>query len=180
MKAKLALVVASIAVLAVVGVGCGKVTGGGWFYDEQLGDKVTVTANAQQTSDVTEWLPDMVGLVGKADAKGEFQLVDHVTKTNIHGTFTGTYAGSLADNFATEEPVFGAVYWGICSVNGGADEPFWVEFFCDTDFNPEDGVGPIDYVRISIGPAEYPDIGENVMYSGEIKGGNMMVHKAQK
>lgn len=177
MKAKLALVGVLVAVLALAGAGCGKVTGGGWFYDEQTENRVTIGATAQPGEFIEWYIPEELGI---AEAKGQFQLVDHGTntgtRTTIHGTFTRTYVGSMVDAFDdSDEEGYIAVYWGICSVNGEEDVPFWAEFYCEY-VDPDTLEGPIDYVYISIGTDEYGIPGD-IVYCGEIQGGNMMVHK---
>ena len=87
MKGKLALSILLVAVLALGGIGCSKVTGGGKFTNEffpDYGNKITFGFTAQPLDEESD-------LPGMTKAKGQFQLVDHTTKTRIHGTFTGTY-----------------------------------------------------------------------------------------
>jgi hypothetical protein len=152
MKAKLALVVVLVAVLALAGVGCNKVTGGGWFIDTGTGNKITIGFNAQPTG-----VPTVeASLVDPITAKGQFELIDHDSKTRVHGSFEGTYA-------STGE---GASYFeGTCSVNGGESESFWVLASDDIDF----GDGPVDSIEISIGDG-------HLYYNGVLQGGNIQVH----
>lgn len=175
MKAKLALAVFLVAVLALTGVGCSKTTGGGWFINESpIGDaeghKITFGFNAQPTGD-GDGDGDFFGLGnGEVEAKGQIQIIDHDAKTNIHGTFTGTYTGSLFD-MGTDEGY--AVFYGVCSVEG-EEVPFWVEFSDNMVFDSD--VGPVDFVFVNIGTDVYPNPGE-IQYSGVIQGGNINIHQ---
>ena len=168
MKAKLALAVLLVAVLAMVGAGC-KTTGGGWFNDVDDG-KVTFGFNAQSTDGDTDAPPPQPppGWETMA-AKGQFQMVVHDTKTRMHGTFTGTWVSSQTGG----ESYFG----GTCSVNGEAPEPFFIQ--CRDLGEP--GFSEGDQIIIVIGTddpgAWVLDPSSYLLYSGTLGGGNIQVHK---
>ncbi len=124
-KAKWALVVLLVAALAAVGVGCNKVTGGGWFIDEDTDHKITLGFTAQPTGDES--------------AKGQFQLVDHFYKPplRIHGTFIAT-----SDEIDPNESAFA----GTCSINGQGEYDFGVIW---EDYG-EPGVSAGDYLEIGV------------------------------
>ena len=143
MKARYGLVILLVAVLALGGMGCNKVTGGGWFTDVSTGHKITFGFNAQPTGD--------------GSAKGQFQLVDHDSKTRIHGTFTGTL---------TETSPSGSNFWGTCSINGTSDHNLFI--WCQDD-GDDFGQGSGDLIGIFI--YGYRD------FSGNLTGGNIQVHK---
>ena len=87
----------------VIGVGCKKMTGGGWFYQTEIvynpdtsniefivtDNKITFSFTAQPL-DETHPDSDMALL-----AKGQFQLVDHSTKDRIHCEFVATGEGDM-------------------------------------------------------------------------------------
>lgn len=143
MKAKYSLVLV-LAVAMIASVGCFKVTGGGWFYCE--GHKITFGFNAQPTED---------------GAKGQFQLIDHGTKTKIHGVFTGT------PNL--EVPGI-SQFFGDCRVNGMDGYSLAVTVL---DNDPL-GTGIGDWIEVSI---QGPD---NYYYAGTLEGGNVKVHTKGK
>ncbi len=150
MRVKLALSILLVAALALFGTGCNKATGGGKFTDEWTGNKVTFGFNGQPTSG---------GETPFVNAKGQFQLVDHGTKTNIHGTFTGTYDSN--DETASW-------FSGTCSINGEGENYFDVTV---TDLS-KPGIGAGDYIVVLI-----TGVGT---YQGYLEGGNIQVHKAKK
>ena len=161
MKAKLALSILLVAVLALVGTGCGgdKVTGGGKFTNEvfpNYGNKVTFGFNAQPL--------DEPALPGMVKAKGQFQLIDHTTGMNVHGTFTGTY-------IVPSEGV--SWFSGTCSIDGEGETYFEITA-ADDD---KSGLGTGDGVYIMIGAFGDPN---QVIYAGYLEGGNIQVHKTKK
>ena len=98
-----------------------KQTGGGWFIEWYTGNKVTFSFTAQTLEPFTE-TPSYIS------AKGEFQLIDHIEKTRIHGTIDYWYC--LPDT-----PWWGD-WRGECSIDGiggyyfllfahDKDEPGW-------------------------------------------------------
>jgi len=72
----------------VIGTGCNKITGGGWFIDKNTGNKITIGLNAQPLDE--PFIVDGEVIEGLLRAKGQLQLVDHVTKERIHCEFIGT------------------------------------------------------------------------------------------
>jgi len=156
MKAKLALVALLVAVLALTGVGCSKANGGGWFTntasgnDWGYGHRITFGFNAQYD--------DEDGTV-----KGQFQLIDHDAKINLHGTFDSTETMGWFD------------FGGLCVVKGKADVngeeiPFEVTY---AD-NGEPGVDARDSIQVYVGEA-YPWL---YCYIGDpIGGGNIQYHE---
>ncbi len=169
MKAKLALVVLLVAVVALVGAGC-KTTGGGRFNDIVHG-KVTFGFNAQSTGGDTDgpspppWLSGEWETIG---AKGQFQMVVHDSKTKIKGTFTGTWVSSQTGDQS--------YFFGMGSINGGETEPFFIR---SQDFG-EPGFGEGDQIIIVIGtndpnPLSWPP--DVSIYSGTLEAGNIKVHK---
>lgn len=152
MKFKLTTVLALLLLVAlmVVGVGCSKATGGGWFLDEE-GDLVTFGFTAQPVdSDEVE---------GTIAAKGQFQLVDHSTKppTRIHGTFTATDA-------ATDE--WASVFEGTCSIDGEGGHALVVGFRDEGEPGPDAG----DAIAV------YVDGDDDPLYEAYLGGGNIRVH----
>ena len=160
MKAKYALVILLVAVLALVGVGCKKVTGGGQFKDFDAGT-VTFAFNAQPTEayeDTTS--PEEIG------AKGQFQLVAHGSKTRIHGSFNGTW--TWTDNYTS-------TFFGTCTINGTDVEPFNVTFYD----NGEQGLNKGDGIIVLIGSTN-PIDPPKYAYSGDLTAGNIKIHKDKK
>ena len=147
MKAKYGLVVLLVAVLAVVAGGgeaaaggnktTGGATGGGWFIDWWSEQKITFGFNARPTGDES--------------AEGEFQLVDHDSKTRIHGTFHSK---------------IGRKFHGTCSINGEGDYTFFV--ICRDGGEP--GIGK-DFINIRITGYRF--------YYGYLQGGNIKLHEAK-
>jgi len=175
MKAKLVLSILLVAALALVGTGCNKVTGGGWFNDVRYG-KVTFGFNAQPTEAGMDLPPGPIpwplSTYPTIDAKGQFQLVAHGTedypKMKIHGTFTGTYAYIQPEN--------SAYFSGTCLVNGTETKDFYIVYFGD-DF-PEPQGTPI---KIGIGTTDPMANGSDIItLSGTLGGGTLKVHKAKK
>lgn len=105
LRPMLGLVLLLSVALTVVGLGCGRTTGGGWFVNE-------VDDGALVTFGFTVQLIDEDG-----SARGQFQLVDHGSSppTRIHGEFTATYSGGIKDFYG---------YEGTCSINGEDGTPF--------------------------------------------------------
>lgn len=151
MKPKYMAIVLLVAVLALLGTGCNKVTGGGWFIDEATDHKITFGFNAQPIDGVA----DDQGFI---KAKGQFQLVDHDTKEKMHGTFTATWATvSSGSSGAT----------GTCSINGQDDVEFYI-----AAADGGSGLDAEDHITIFI----YTEPEETV-YAGSLKGGNIKVHE---
>jgi len=158
MKAKYAVVALLVLVLALAGTGCSKVTGGGWFNDFSAG-KVTFGFNAQPT----EPYDPSADSLQEIGAKGQFQLVAHGTKTVIHGTFTGSWM--------TDDPNFSR-FSGTCTINGTDVQPFNVQFYDNGDGKLEKGDGIIVHIG-GTSPMD-PIV---LMYSGDLGGGNIQIHK---
>jgi hypothetical protein len=149
MRVKLVLICILVVALTVFLLGCPKTTGGGGFIDENTGDKITFGFNAQP---VGAPLPD-----GSQNAKGQFELIDHTTKINIHGDFTITDA-------TTNDGA--SIFAGNCSVNGVEGYTIGIAV---TD-NGKPGVDPGDYISVEVsGPSDYS-------YSGYLQQGNIKVH----
>lgn len=128
--------------------GCGKTTGGGWFYNYgDTSQKITFGFNAQPTD---------------YGAKGQFELIDSLNKLNLHGTFNEIPHGTPPRNI----PV-GSIFSGTCTVNGQGPYPFCAGF---SDVDPEE-IGPGDAVSVYV---EYGD--QDLEYEGVLGGGNIMVH----
>lgn len=157
MKGKLALSILLVAVLALVGTGCTKATGGGQFKDVWTGHKISFGFNAHPLVDEDAGYPFV-------KAKGQFQMIDHDTKTKVHGTFTGTYV-QPSDNASW--------FMGTCSVNGADDVYFEITA---TDLEKA-GIGVGDHIFIMVGELGYPD---TVTYEGILNGGNIQFHRAKK
>ena len=98
LRPMLGLVLLLSVALTVVGLGCGRTTGGGWFVNEEDGALVTFGFTVQLIDE-------------EGSARGQFQLVDHGSSppTRIHGEFTATYSDGIA-GFSG--------YEGTCSING--------------------------------------------------------------
>lgn len=168
MKVKYILVAILVAVLALGGMGCNKVTGGGSFNDSQAG-KITFGFNAQPLGDQSDWYitpfppepPEEF-----VDAKGQFQMVIHGSKTKIHGTFEGTYAYMQPDSDAQ--------FYGTCLIDGVPTD-FTVRVVDDD----KAGLGTGDLISIFIGTKD-PSIFDTPTYSGILQGGNIKVHEAKK
>ena len=164
MKAKLALSILLVAALALFGMGC-KATGGGRFINEiypNYGSKITFGFNAHQTGPSN---PDPSFPPAEIEAKGQFHLVDHGSKTKIHGTFTGTW-----------EPIEGVEgdpsFFGTCTTNGGNPEPFNVTFHDSGEPGPSKGDGII----VRIGTTSLLGL---PTYAGTLSAGNIQVHKTK-
>lgn len=150
MKPKYMAIVLLVAVLALLGTGCNKATGGGWFLDEVTDHKITFGFNAKPIDE-----PAGQGMI---KAKGQFQLVDHDAKTKMHGTFNGTW----------DTPSNGtSTFAGTCSINGQDGVTFYVKA---TD-NDVSGLDAEDHILIKISTS--PEI----TYAGLLGGGNIKVHK---
>jgi len=151
-KVRYALVLL-LAFALMVGVACFKTTGGGWFIDQE-GNKITFGFTAQpvgEPGDITQ------------EAKGKFQLVDHGTKTRIHGTFTTTF--TVSDTPSTE-----SFFWGPCTVNGVDGYSFYVMV---SDYG-EPALSAGDEIEIKVMGEE-----EHFHY-GFLRGGNIQIHKNHK
>ena len=142
MKAKSVLVAFLVAALALIGTGCSKTTGGGWFIDEGMssGNKITFGFNAQPT--------------GGELAKGQFQLIDHGSKVRIHGSFEGTYE---------ETDPIESFFWGTCTIDG--EGPYSLQLRVEDLGKPGFGQGDMIDVFIFGYGTLYGELG-----GGNIKG----------
>lgn len=122
-----------------------KTTGGGWFFDSTTGNKITFGFNAQPIED--------------GDAQGKFQLIDHVDKTRVHGTFFITHDVTAPDS--------SALFEGTCSINGSGDYDLYVIFL---DLG-EPGIAAGDNITVGVNTTA------PLIYSGSIGGGNIQIHK---
>ena len=154
MKANYALVVILVAVLALSGVGCevpDKVTGGGKFTNtaigDNYGDNITFGFNAQAKGDIED-------PTAPPEVKGQFQLVNHTTKTKIHGSFDGIFTAGI--------------FSGTCTVNGEGPYPLYM---AATDAEKPNPTGAT--IFISVGDFFDP----LYSYEGELEAGTIKWHK---
>ena len=166
---KLALITATIAALALSG--CFKMTGGGWFTDGE-GDLVTIAFTAQPDGEPTGfcdgWLAPFPQVETCQPAKGRLTLIDHGTESGnpimIRGHFTGTY-NPISGNDET-----GSQFTGSVLVNGEE----WVLGMRVSDYGEE---GPTeDFVFLMLEPAATQDGNPDLVYIGNLEGGNIQVH----
>jgi hypothetical protein len=157
-KLTLGLVLIFAAALLIFSTGCPKTTGGGWF-NNLCNDEVKVTFgfNVQPTDDSV--------------AKGKFQLVDHSTKTRIHGTFDGTLDG--------EVPGLWQTFSGKCTIVTPEGTYPEVDFWIDV-WDLGEGVNEIANDWIGDGIAVHLYRYGNVVYGGILGGGNIEVHVPKK
>ncbi len=151
---KITLALLVVIGLIVAAVGCEKTTGGGWFYNNgNIDQKVTFGFNAQP--------------VGDMDAKGQFELQDHSTKTNIHGTFNATLGGSNANGLTQ--------FTGTCKIDGQGGHTFAVWFYDAGEPGPNNGDG----LAVWIDPSSTDPVTlalTTPTYTGTLDGGNIQVH----
>jgi hypothetical protein len=102
----------------------------------------------------------------KIDAKGQFHMVLHGSKTKIQGTFEGS--------LAYRQPDSDAQFYGTALVDG-VPTPFAMRVVDDG----EGGLGTGDQIAIFLGTTD-PTISDVPTYSGILEGGNIQVHKAKK
>ena len=161
---KLTILLISLLLLSmlVVGTGCNKMTGGGWFIDEVSGSKITVGFNAQPLDEPSDLDPDL------SQAKGQFQLIDHGTKDRIRVTFIATYDG--------DAPVV-SDFGGPATINGEGGYIVVVE----VHDNGEPGIQAGDLVSLSLFDEDEVDP-ENPLrrYYGWLGGGNVQVHEEEE
>jgi|WetSurMetagenome_2_1015567.scaffolds.fasta_scaffold568668_1 hypothetical protein len=154
-----------LTLIALAGTSCfdagyNKTTGGGWFYNTGLPgypgynpdstQKITFGFNAQPVGDPT-----------LGNTKGDFQLVDHDNKINIHGTFTSTNRNTATTNGLTQ-------FLGTAQINGQKFNLNCV--FYDASFNGT--YGALDGVVV------YADNDVAVYaYGGVLGGGNIKLRK---
>ncbi len=156
MKAKLALVVPLVAVLALVLVAgsalgkAGSVTGGGWFINEvpPFGNKITFSFNALPTGEGT----------GEVNAVGRFQLIDHGSKTRMRGTIDSMWLTE-----PTGAPIQPSQFSGEVSIDGNV-----VSYTVNIRDGGEPGFGEGDKILISIDWTP--------TYIGNLGGGNLKIH----
>ena len=166
---KLALFTIATATLTLTG--CYKMTGGGWFMDDD-GDLVTFGFNAQpdgEPTGVCNGFPFPFPQVPTCQpAKGRLTLIDHGTASGephmIRGTFTGTY------NPGTGNPDTGSQFAGRVLVDGEE----WLMGMRVTDAG-EPGVDG-DFVFIMLEHAATADGSPDLVYIGNIGNGNIRVH----
>ena len=87
-------------------------------------------------------------------AKGQFKLVDHGSGDRIHGIIEEILVGGLA-------------FKGSCSINGQGDYTFYVRF----SDRGKPGAEPGDEIYVAIWESSMR------FYEGELKGGNIKIHK---
>ena len=166
---KLATVAGMAALLALSG--CFKTTGGGWFVDDE-GDFVNFGFTAQPDGEPTgqcDGSPFPFPQVPTCQpAKGRLTLIDHGGASGephmIRGDFTGTY------NPFGGNPEDGSQFTGTVMVDG---EP-WLLGMRVTD-NGEPGIQE-DFVFIMLEEAATADGTPDLVYVGNIGGGNIQVH----
>ena len=173
MKIRLALAFFLVFILATTALGShvtpataasggNKGTGGGWFISEApetYGHKVTFSITAQ----IGEPVP---GPGGWYETTGKFQLIDHATKTKVHGPVLNyrDWGEGWAD------------WHGDCSVNGTDGY-----FFSIMSYDDETGGWPGDCVYIQIREPSSPEHPAHIVtnwYSSweELDGGNIKRH----
>ena len=146
----------------LLGIGCNKITGGGWFIDENTGNKITFGLNAQPLDE-----PLIVEMNGETFeglyAKGQLQLIDHVTKERIHCTFVGTANGS--------DPTV-SDFGGPATINGEGGYFVTVEINFTNKLNPEEP--PVYVIAISVSHEDDPDNNRSIW--GVLDGGSVKIH----
>jgi len=160
-KIRVALALLLVALLAITAIGSNdvlakaplegdKTTGGGWFYDDTTGDKITFSFTAQPGEQVNQyWL----------EAKGTFTLIDHASKNKIKGTFEYQYIENLPE---------WTCYQGSWTAKGAGDDNWFEVWFYDCE--KDDDPYPYDWVTI----LDYSGEGKN--YSGDFQGGGLKIH----
>ena len=163
MKVKLLFFLIIVAALTMSSFAClfAKTTGGGAFYDED-GNYVTFGFNAQPVGE-----PYTVDEVTFQDAKGQFQLVNHTTKTKINGSFTDALVDVESEDLAT-------LFWGTCTVNKQGPFTFQAAFY-DSNMDPEsyDTIGI--WVDIN-GNYDFGDEGDLGMGGELLEGSDIVIH----
>lgn len=166
---KLALFTATTAILVLSG--CFKMTGGGWFTDNE-GDLVTIAFTAQPDGEPTDFCdgsPFPFPQVPTCQpAKGRLTLIDHGSASGnpimIRGNFVGTY-NPISGNDET-----GSQFTGTVSVNGED----WILGMRVSDYGEE---GPTeDFIFLMLEPAATQDGNPDLVYIGSLEGGNIQVH----
>lgn len=166
---KLATITATVALLALSG--CFKMTGGGWFLDEE-GDMVTIGFTAQPDGEPVAYcdgFPNPFPQVPTCQpAKGRLTLIDHGNVSGeprmIRGNFTGTY------NPEGGNPSDGSQFTGIVTVNGEE----WLLGMRVSDYG---NTGPSeDFIFIMLEEAATADGSPDLVYIGNIEHGNIKVH----
>jgi len=160
-KSIVPLVLLLVVVLATTVSGCGKITGGGWFYDDLTadgdypGNKVTFGLNVQ---------PLDIEYNGWGVAEGNLQIVDHSQNIRVNGTskYSEEYE-YLADFYFSQ---YIENWWSFqayeCTVNGEGGYSLWAEIW------DADGPGPLpSYAWIYVGPYRW---------AGELQRGNIKYH----
>ncbi len=160
---KFGLVLLLLLSVLVIGVGCDKMSGGGWFLDMDSGNKITVGFNAQALDEYYSE-PDEV-----LQAKGQFQLIDHGTKDRIHCEFVATGEGDM------DGKPWVSFFGGPATLNGEGGYVAGVEFHDNVDYG-QSGKG--DLVTVVLLDAENPDFNNPVRsYGGFLSGGNARQHE---
>lgn len=169
MKVKLfAVALAVIAVLVLVAVPVlgavdgrlvpTKATGGGWFIsDASSGDPYPHYGSIGDQKISLGFNAKIDGVPGTAS--GQFELINHTTGMNFHGTFEGTL-----------NPIVGEdVYlYGHCSINGEGSYYFEVMFWDRGEGKKAAGPDRVDFWMND--PALH-------YYVGDLDGGNIQVFK---
>jgi len=175
------LVILLLLSVVLVGVGCKKMTGGGWFYQTEIvynpdthemefivtDNKITFSFTAQPL-DETHPDDDRALL-----AKGQFQLIDHSTKDRIHCAFALTGDGDMPDK------PWVSFFAGPATLNGEGGYVAAVEFHNNTT---EFGDIAVDFVSVSL--IDVDDLDPNggqppsvLSYAGVLEGGNARLHE---
>ena len=166
---KLAMITAVTALFALSG--CLKMTGGGWFIDGE-GDFVNFGFTAQPDGEPTgncDGYPFPFPQVPTCQpAKGRLTLIDHGGMSGeprmIRGEFTGTY------NPIGGNPEDGSQFTGTVLVDGVE----WLMGMRVTD-NGQAGIEQ-DFIFIMLEEAATADGSPDLVYIGDIGGGNIKVH----
>jgi hypothetical protein len=152
------VVVALLALAAVPALANGvptKATGGGWFVSDPSGGTPYPHYGSIGDQDIS------FGFKAKIDgvpgtASGQFELINHTTKTNFHGVFEGTLSPIVGED----------VYlYGHLSINGTGWYYFEVMFWDGGEGNNAAGPDRVDFWMSS--PFNY--------YVSDLDGGNIQV-----
>ena len=177
---KLALITTTTAVLALSG--CFKMTGGGWFTDIE-GDLVTIAFTAQPDGEPTDFCDGFIAPFPQVPtcqpAKGRLTLIDHGTVSGepimIRGDFVGTYNPEFGN------PDDGSQFTGTVTVNGEE----WILGMRVSDYGEgnlvdENGNPVGDFFFLMLEPKATADGAPDLVYIGELEGGNIQVHSRNK
>ena len=168
---KLALITTGIAMLALSG--CFKATGGGWMEDGD-GDLVNFGFTAQPDGEPTGFCDGYFApfptLPTCQPAKGRFTLIDHGNVSGearmIRGDFTGTF-----NSLMFGDPIDGSQFNGTVMIDGEE----WLLGMRVSDYGEGGGIEN-DFVFIMLEKAATADGSPDLVYIGNIGGGNIQVH----